>query len=216
MLTSSLLNRPASRGHAALIRFGTRLAAGLAACLLALPGSSQAWEAETRIVHYQVKGSTGAELYQSIGQKGPKLGLGRVIALTGFKLTWTRDYQRQGEACVLATAVPKLVITHTLPKPATRLKGEVADSWARFAAGVEAHERIHGDFIRDLVNQIEATSVGLRVDSDPDCKKIRVELTTRLAALSKAQRDKSRAFDQVELGDGGNVHQLVLALVNGP
>lgn len=66
-----------------------------------------------------------------------------------------------------------------------------------------------------MVHEIERVSVGLAVENDPNCKKIRQELTRRLAAISQEQRRKSRDFDRVELGDGGNIHQLILRLVNG-
>lgn len=40
-------------------------------------------------------------------------------------------------------------------------------------------------------------------------------MTKRLGEISRAQRQKSRDFDKAELSDGGNVHQLILNLVNG-
>ena len=66
-----------------------------------------------------------------------------------------------------------------------------------------------------MVKEIEAFSVGLSAPDDPNCKKIRTRLTERLAQISQAQRQKSRDFDRVELNDGGNVHLLILDLVNG-
>ena len=81
---------------------------------------------------------------------------------------------------------------------------------------MRAHERVHGDIITDMVEEIERVSVGLSVAADPECRKIRTELTARLAELSRAQRQKSRDFDAVEMVDGGNMHRLILGLVNGP
>lgn len=74
---------------------------------------------------------------------------------------------------------------------------------------------MHGDFIKDLVHKIEAVSVGLTVADDPGCKKIRTELTGKLGELSRAERQQSRDFDRAEMSNGGNVHQLILALING-
>ncbi|MCY1242224.1 hypothetical protein D9M72_551730 [compost metagenome] len=78
------------------------------------------------------------------------------------------------------------------------------------------HELVHGDFIKEMVRAIEGATLGLTVPNDPKCRKIRTEMTKRLGALSQAQRQRSRDFDQVELTDGGNIHQLILRLVNGP
>src|SRR6187399_1253166 len=91
-----------------------------AASLLASPARAE-WKAVEKVETYAIAGQTGPELYASIGEAGPLLGKGRVIAHTNFKLTWTRDYKPQGGACVLRSARPKLIITYTLPKPAAPL-----------------------------------------------------------------------------------------------
>jgi predicted secreted Zn-dependent protease len=67
-----------------------------------------------------------------------------------------------------------------------------------------------------MVQAIEAVSVGLSAPDDPGCHKVRAALQTHLKRLSDEQRARGRAFDRVEMGDGGAVHSLVLALVNGP
>ncbi|MCQ4632102.1 DUF922 domain-containing protein [Shinella sp. CPCC 100929] len=176
--------------------------------------AAQDWQAVERVEPYTVQGSTGLEIYQSIGARGPKLGLGRVIAHTGFKLTWTRKYERQGDACVITVNKPKLIITYTLPKLKSKLSEPLKSRWDTFITGVTAHEKVHGDFIKEMVRQIETVSVGLTVENDPNCKQIRSQLQTKLGELSNAQRARSRDFDQVELTDGGNVHQLILQLVD--
>ncbi len=182
--------------------------------LLAWPARAD-WKPVQKVETYAISGQTGPELYASIGQAGPLLGKGRVIAFTNFKLTWTRDYKPQGDACVLRSARPKLIITYTLPKPAGRLAPAVQKSWEIFAAGLAAHERVHGAAIVEMVRKIEAISVGLTVAGDPGCSKIRTELTRQLAEISLAQRQASRDFDKVEFGPGGNLQKLVLAFVNG-
>jgi len=187
----------------------------LAAGFLFATGAAAAdWQAVEQVVPYTVQGTTGLEIYRSIGENGPKLGAGRVIAHTGFKLTWTRKYERQGRACVITVNRPKLVITYTLPKLKTRLSGPLKERWDTFIAGVTAHEKVHGDFIKELVRDIEAMSVGMRVEDDPGCTKIRPQLQARLGELSKAERARSRDFDKTEMSDGGNVHRLILQLVD--
>ncbi|TAA63170.1 DUF922 domain-containing Zn-dependent protease [Shinella sp. JR1-6] len=186
----------------------------LSALFFAASAAAQEWQAVERVEPYSVAGSTGLEIYQSIGARGPKLGVARVIAHTGFKLTWTRKYERQGNACTITVNRPKLIITYTLPKLKTKLSEPLKSRWDTFIAGVTAHEKVHGDFIRDMVKEIEAASVGMTVENDPNCQKIRPQLQAKLGELSQAQRTRSRDFDQVELNDGGNVHQLILHLVD--
>lgn len=193
--------------------FGGVLIAAIALCA---PVFAQEWKPVEQEKLYTVRGTTGPELYASIGERGPEVGgLMRTIAHTTFKLTWRRDYRPRDGGCVLASAKPRLIITYTLPKPASKLSGTVKANWETFIAGVRDHEKVHGKMIVDMVREIERVSVGLSAENDPECQKIRADLQTRLAAISLEQRRKSRDFDQVELGNGGNIHQLILRLVNG-
>lgn len=185
----------------------------LAALLAALPAAARAdWKPVEKDVTYAISGRTGPELYASIGERRPEAGL----AYTNFKLTWQRDYQPQPDgACTLVSARPKLIISYHLPKPAEKLPEPVATNWKAFIDGVRKHERVHGEMIVAMVKEIEAFSIGLSAPDDPNCKKIRARLQERLAEISQAQRQKSRDFDRVEMSDGGAVHQLILAFVNG-
>jgi predicted secreted Zn-dependent protease len=193
------------------------LAATALAGLMAVITPAAAWEPVEQVKTYSVSGQSGAELYQSIGGNGPEISGGRrAIAHTTFKLTWRRDYQNRAGDCVLASAKPRLIITYTLPKPKGALPAAVAQSWKRFADGLAAHERVHGEHIIEMVRAIEAVSIGLSAADDADCNKVRAKLQTHLKQLSNWQRQRGRDFDRVEMGDGGAVHQLVLALVNGP
>lgn len=188
-----------------------------AVCLAALPAAARAdWKPVEKVEPYEIAGRTGPDLYASIGERGPKAGIGRVIAFTNFKLTWRRDYRPQPDgACTLVSAVPKIIVSYHLPKPSEKLAEPVAGNWKTFIEGVTRHERVHGEMIVSMVKEIEAFTVGLSVPDDPNCKKIRTKITGRLAEISQAQRQKSRDFDRVEMSDGGAVHQLILNLVNG-
>lgn len=184
--------------------------------LTALPLPAHAeWKPAERIETYAISGTSGIELYRSIGDSGPKVGIGRAIAYTSYDLKWSRDYRPEGGGCTLASAKPHLTIIYRLPKPAGKLPPGTARLWRTFIAGVEKHERVHGRFILDTVKKIEAASVGLRVEDDSDCSRTRAELQRRLVPLAEELRQRSRDFDSVELRDGGNVHRLVLDLVNG-
>ncbi len=178
--------------------------------------AQNSWTPTEQIKTYPITGSSGIELYRSIGERGPQAGV-QAVAHTTFKLTWRRDYRPKADgACVLATARPNLTIIYTWPKAPAKLPSDVAASWQRFISGVEKHERVHGQHILDMVKKIEAYSVGLRAEDDPKCQKVRAVLQQRLGELSNEQRQRGRDFDRDELSNGGAVHQLILALVNGP
>ncbi|SCX29435.1 putative secreted Zn-dependent protease [Agrobacterium sp. DSM 25558] len=196
----------------------TILVTGTLLALLAQTANAQTggWTPSEQIKTYAISGNTGFGLYQSIGERGPQAGV-QAVAHTTFKLTWRRDYRPQPDgACVLATARPNLTIIYTWPKAPAKLPPDVAASWQSFISGVEKHERVHGQHILDMVKKIEAYSVGLRAEDDPKCQKVRTVLQQRLGELSNEQRQRGRDFDRDELSNGGAVHQLILALVNGP
>jgi predicted secreted Zn-dependent protease len=111
--------------------------------------------------------------------------------------------------------VPHLTLITHLPKPSGKLPARTEALWGTFIAGITAHERVHGEIIKETVDAIRSATEGLSVPDDPSCRKIRTEVTKRVAALAAAMRRKNRDFDQVEMGKGGNVQQLILALVNG-
>ncbi|WP_407070428.1 DUF922 domain-containing Zn-dependent protease [Neorhizobium alkalisoli] len=186
--------------------------------LLSAEASAQVqWQPVEQVQTYPVTGDSGIDLYASIGERGPKVGKEvRAIAHTNFKLTWTRKYEPQPNgACILVSAKPKLIVTYLVPKPVSPLSPELKRKWDTFIAGVRRHEDVHGVMIVDMVKEIERTSVGLTVANDPKCAKIRTELTAKLGEISKAQRKRSSDFDKMEMNEGGNVHQLILNLVNG-
>lgn len=173
------------------------------------------WQATETVKPYAVTGTTGIALYESIGQRGPKSGERRTIAHTTFDLKWRRNYQPQPDgSCKLVSALPFLKITYTWPKGPADLAEPTRSQWQTFVAGIQKHERVHGDIIKQLVDRILATTVGVTVPNDPNCKKIREVLQAPLKAASDAHLAASRDFDKVEMSDGGNVHQLVLGLVN--
>ena len=92
------------------------------ALLATTPAAARAgWQPVERGEHYQVRGSTGSELYRSIGEHGPKAGPGRAIAFTTYELLWSRDYRPEAGGCTLKTARPRLTIIYRLPKPSGKL-----------------------------------------------------------------------------------------------
>ncbi|MER8445291.1 DUF922 domain-containing Zn-dependent protease [Mesorhizobium sp. M1066] len=188
------------------------------AALLASPLIAHAeWKPVEKIEPYAISGRSGAELYRSIGEKGPKLGIARAIAYTNFKLTWgLRDYRPRGKDCVLTAGRPKLIVTYTLPEPSGSLPPAVQKNWETFIAGVAAHEKVHGASMVQMVHDIQAATNGLTVVDDPKCSKTRAEVVRRLDAISKARVLASRDFDRVEFGNGGNLQKLVFSLVTGP
>jgi len=173
------------------------------------------WKATENFTYYNVSGTTGPELYRSIGAGGPIIsGSRRTIAVTNWDLKWRRNYQPDGNACELVSALPFVTITYSLPKPSQKLPPAIAAKWKRFADSILAHEKVHGDFVKRLAQQIIDATVGLRVENDKACKKIRGEVLKRVAREFERYKADNRSFEQSEMRKGGNIEQRVLDLVN--
>jgi predicted secreted Zn-dependent protease len=185
--------------------------------LVALAGQSFAaeWVPVVQVKSYTITGSSGPELYASIGEKGPLIGQTRTIALTNWDLKWSRKYVNEGSACVLKSAKPFLTVMYALPKPAAKLSGAAKQNWQHFIDGITSHEKVHGADIVTMVDEIIAETVGLRFENDAQCAAIRAEVLVRVKAANERYKAKSRVFDSAEMRDGGAVQQLVLRLVNG-
>jgi predicted secreted Zn-dependent protease len=82
------------------------------------------------------------------------VSLGRTIAYTTFDLKWSLKYVPQASGCPLASARPHLIIIYRLPKVSGSLPVATRGLWDRFIEGIEAHERVHGEFILDMVKKI--------------------------------------------------------------
>lgn len=165
---------------------------------------------------YAISGTTGAALYESIGRHGPRIrsGSSSAVAITEFDLKWGRDYERDGNDCVLAVVRPFLTITYTLPKPSQKLPPDVAARWKVFIDGIRTHENVHGKYVLEMAQTIHDTTLGFRQANDPNCRKIRQTIQVPIKAAFDRYKERNRAFEQVEMRRGGNVHQLILQLVN--
>jgi predicted secreted Zn-dependent protease len=198
------------------MKTATFLRLASASCLLwCAPAIAQQWQAKETVKPYAISGTTGPELYESIGAKGPLIGGStRTIAHTTYDLKWSRKYVPEGDSCRLVSAKPFLTIIYTLPRPSAKLPPETARQWKTFIDGIAAHEKVHGQYVREMVDQLIATTVGLTVADDPGCRKIKEDIKPLILAAGLAYQQKSREFDRIEMSRGANVHSLILGLVN--
>lgn len=183
---------------------------GLALGASLLATAAQADEPRVGQKTYAISGSSGIELYESIGSKGPK----DAIAETRYTLTWRRLFDEEGGDCRLVRFRPELAIVVVLPKPSAPLSPTLQRKWERFIAGIRKHEDVHVRMIREMIPATEAAVAGAKVENDKTCAKVKKEVSSRIDAAIANYKARSRDFDRQELSDGGNVHRLILALVN--
>lgn len=191
------------------------LHSGIALLFLSLPAHADVRPKEV-VKTYAIAGTTGIELYESIGRHGPRLkgGSSSAVAITEFDLKWGRDYKRDGNDCFLAVVRPFLTITYTYPKPSQKLPSDVAARWRVFMDGIRTHENVHGRYVLEMAQAIHDTTLGFRQPNDPNCRKIRQTIQVPIKAAFDRYKERNRAFEQEEMRRGGNIHQLILQLVN--
>ena len=192
--------------------------AAIAPGAMAVPAhADDGWKAVEIVKPYAIEGRTGPELYRSIGERGPRSGKSRAraIAHTNYVLRWDRTFDHSNNACTVVSATPRLTITYTMPEPEQKLASPVRENWAAFYAGILKHEKTHGETAKEITREIVRRTVGLSAPDDPQCRRIRKLLAKEITAMVAVQHARDREFDRVQMSDGGNVQQLVLALVNG-
>ncbi|AZO42442.1 DUF922 domain-containing protein [Mesorhizobium sp. M7D.F.Ca.US.005.01.1.1] len=191
------------------------------ACLLAMGalfGSAPVASAGTRVVvktrTYDITGTTGLALMGAMDRKGPKHGfMTHAIAQTGYTVDWDLDAGQDNGVCRLRSANGTLNLFYTFPRVASTTPPALQKRWARFFAGVRAHEETHGRLAREMMRATERSITGLSIADDRSCYKTRREAQRRIHATYAAYEAKQIAFDASEHRDGGHVEHLVTALV---
>lgn len=190
--------------------------ASVATCCLglALGTASAADRVSIKTKYYTVSGSTGLQLYASMVKRGPKQGFtSRAIAQTAYTVNWNAEVKPSGGGCRVVSAVPKLSITYTYPKPAGPVSPALQRRWTRFMAGVRIHEEKHGRLAREMVDVAVRSVRGLKMANDPSCSKLRADIKRRARAIYDDYETRQEKFDAVEHKDGSNIDRLIGALV---
>jgi len=160
---------------------------------------------------YAVKGDTAYDIYVSIGENGPS----GAIAHTDYSLTWKRLFDEEGGDCRLVSARPLFTTTYILPKAPGKLKPPLDRLWRDFIAGVRKHEHQHGQMLQEMVKTTQQRIANARVENDKTCAKVKRVVSDIIEQERQTYKARSRDFDRAELAEGGNLHRLILAFVNG-
>lgn len=162
---------------------------------------------------YDITGTTGEALIKSMDRNGPRHGfMARAIAQTSYTKNWDFDLVQVKGSCRIRQANGTLNLNFTYPRVASALPPVLDKRWARFFAGVRAHEETHGDIAREMMKATEKSLTGLTIPDDLQCSKTRREARRRIDAVFDAYEARQNAFDAREHSEGGHVEYLVDAL----
>jgi len=162
---------------------------------------------------YDISGTTGEALIESMDRNGPRHGfMARAIAQTSYTKDWDFDFVQAKGACRIRQANGTLNLNFTYPRVASTLPPGLDKRWARFFVGVRTHEENHGGIARQMMAATEKSLTGLTIPNDAQCSKTRREARRRIDAIFDGYEDKQNAFDAREHQEGGHVEYLVDAL----
>jgi predicted secreted Zn-dependent protease len=174
--------------------------------------------AEVRVTEktgsYVIAGRSGAALLDAMDRRGPKHGfLTRAIAQTRYSISWRIEWGETRKACRVKRLDGDLSITYTYPRIAGRLPRGLSGKWARFLAGVQKHEQMHGRLARQMARAAEKSVARLTVANDPGCRKARLAAKQRMSAVYADYEARQLSFDSKEHRGGGPVEDLIEALI---
>jgi len=126
---------------------------------------------EEKANHYDVMGTSEAELRGDMRAKGPASENGRRFdGYTRWNVHWNFRYDTRGRACQITSVQTRLQTTITLPRWANEAQGSAAlrQKWASYLTALTAHEQGHRRIGLDAAHEIDRTIAALPPESDCD------------------------------------------------
>jgi predicted secreted Zn-dependent protease len=136
-----------------------RLPHGLFILLSAWSWTAQATvHLEDRIEHYNISGSTPAELRRDMNANGP-LGAGgrRFDGYTRWHVSWRYRYNKAAGRCAIASITTRVKVTMTLPRwhNEEHATSNMRQQWRRYLNALEQHEQGHRRHGIDAANEVD-------------------------------------------------------------
>ena len=117
----------------------------IAASLCALPVQAAVTLGD-HVEHYDISGSTPADLRREMNAKGPQgAGGKRFDGYTRWHVSWRYQYNHTAGGCAIASVTTSAKVTITLPRWTNEggAGGSTRQQWARYLAALEKHEQGH-------------------------------------------------------------------------
>ena len=161
-----------------------------------------------RTKHYTVSGNSGAEIFESMVKRGPKLSGFRRKALASAEIEFVprnvKVAQRKGR-CVITSVEIRVLVQYTLPKwrQTKQASRNTRSAWKNFSKTAVWHEKQHTRIAKDHAKKIEQLLRSLRPSIRRNCNPQSFKLRSRLRSLNRQHERRQAAFDRKDLGKGG-------------
>ncbi len=132
----------------------------IAASLYSLPvlTAQAAVTLSDQVEHYDISGSTPADLRREMSAKGPQGAGGRRFdGYTRWHVSWRYQYSNKTGGCAIASVTTSAKVTITLPRWTNEgsAGGSTRQQWARYLATLEEHEQGHRRNGIDAANEVD-------------------------------------------------------------
>ena len=148
----------------------------------------------TEVVYFDVVGSTPAEIYRNILDRGPRIGGNKALASIGTRTVQDGRIAQTGSICVLKDYTITLQFVIKRPRIANEEVLSDADRalWRDMNAFIQTHENQHKDVWSACAAELETKMSALK---PPSCDEL-AETADRLWRKMLADCDeKQRSFD---------------------
>jgi predicted secreted Zn-dependent protease len=135
---------------------------------LALPAGAEV-STHTDTEHYEIRGTTAAQLRAEMNARGPAGADGRRYdGYTRWYVSWRYTFQRSG-ACAIDRVSTTVKVTTTLPRWADEARADAAlqATWRRYTAALATHEDGHARNGLGAARDIDAALA--RLPPEPNC-----------------------------------------------
>jgi predicted secreted Zn-dependent protease len=147
------------------------------------------------VIHYDVEGTTVAELAEALQARGPSLGGRRFFGLTQWTLNAEYTWAEGDTGCSVERLVVRVATTITLPRwqPPRGAPPELVQAWARFSRALETHEREHQRLAEEAAEAIRWELATFRL---PSCANAEARARQVVATIVEDYNRRNEAYDQ--------------------
>lgn len=145
---------------------------------------------------YQVYGTTGRQLRESIEQLRPWKDQGARDAYTGWKIEWSFRFTSSENSCQLQSMTTKTTVTVTLPKWASAAQAPPAlvQRWTNYLNALNKHEEGHKQIAYAAAAEIRKRVKALK--PQPTCEALTASLNSTADKVVKEFRQKETDYDR--------------------
>jgi predicted secreted Zn-dependent protease len=167
------------------------LASGLAA-----PPAGAEVSTHTDTEHYDIRGTTDAQLRAEMTARGPAGADGRRYdGYTRWYVSWRYTYQRGG-ACAIDRVYTTVKVTTTLPRWTDEGRADAALQavWRRYAAALATHEDGHARNGLGAARDIDAALA--RLPPEPNCDAMGARANTVANSILRQYNQRDLDYDR--------------------